>query len=318
MAVPHRPAPRPSPVTRHGRTSGGAIVGHERLGLLHDARRRARHPLHAAVIPGRQLLGRRLSGRESLRATPSWPSMPRPASTDGTSRRCITISGTSTCRRRPRSSTSPRAAGASPHSPRQTGYMFILDCVTGKPIFGVEERPVPKGTVPDEWYSLRSRSRLSRGVPLRAWSSTRSATWCGPRISRPQHVAECRRWGQERRLPNLPSPLALSRGRCATAELGAVSRRGRRRQLVGPAGGSALGDGVHQRARQLSRRVDRAQETWPELRAQHRRLHAAGLPRYPVNGAGPYFGFTAPLKTKTAGPWGTCRAGVRDGHPWLP
>jgi glucose dehydrogenase len=33
------------------------------------------------------------------------------------------------------------------------GYMFILDRVTGKPVFGVEERPVPKGNVPGEWYS---------------------------------------------------------------------------------------------------------------------------------------------------------------------
>ena len=33
------------------------------------------------------------------------------------------------------------------------GWMFILDRVTGKPIFGVEERPVPKGHVPGEWYS---------------------------------------------------------------------------------------------------------------------------------------------------------------------
>jgi glucose dehydrogenase len=35
----------------------------------------------------------------------------------------------------------------------KTGYMFILDRVTGKPVFGVEERPVPKGDVPTEWYS---------------------------------------------------------------------------------------------------------------------------------------------------------------------
>jgi len=35
----------------------------------------------------------------------------------------------------------------------KTGYMFILDRVTGKPIFGVEERPVPKGNVPGEWYA---------------------------------------------------------------------------------------------------------------------------------------------------------------------
>ena len=35
----------------------------------------------------------------------------------------------------------------------KSGYMFILDRVTGKPVFGVEERPVPKGDVPTEWYS---------------------------------------------------------------------------------------------------------------------------------------------------------------------
>ena len=35
----------------------------------------------------------------------------------------------------------------------KTGYMFILDRTNGKPIFGVEERPVPKGDVPGEWYS---------------------------------------------------------------------------------------------------------------------------------------------------------------------
>jgi quinoprotein glucose dehydrogenase len=31
--------------------------------------------------------------------------------------------------------------------------VFILDRRTGKAIFGMEERPVPKGDVPGEWYS---------------------------------------------------------------------------------------------------------------------------------------------------------------------
>ena len=31
--------------------------------------------------------------------------------------------------------------------------LFILNRVTGKPIYGVEERPVPAGDVPGEWYS---------------------------------------------------------------------------------------------------------------------------------------------------------------------
>jgi glucose dehydrogenase len=35
----------------------------------------------------------------------------------------------------------------------KAGWMFILDRTTGKPVFGVEERPVPKGDVPGEWYS---------------------------------------------------------------------------------------------------------------------------------------------------------------------
>jgi glucose dehydrogenase len=35
----------------------------------------------------------------------------------------------------------------------KAGWMFILDRTNGKPVFGVEERPVPKGDAPGEWYS---------------------------------------------------------------------------------------------------------------------------------------------------------------------
>ena len=35
----------------------------------------------------------------------------------------------------------------------KSGYMFILDRVTGKPVFGVEERPVAQGNVPGEVYA---------------------------------------------------------------------------------------------------------------------------------------------------------------------
>ena len=35
----------------------------------------------------------------------------------------------------------------------KTAWMFILDRTNGTPVFGVEERPVPKGDVPGEWYS---------------------------------------------------------------------------------------------------------------------------------------------------------------------
>src|SRR2546428_3068151 len=35
----------------------------------------------------------------------------------------------------------------------KTGLMYILDRTNGRPVFGVEERPVPKGDVPGEWYA---------------------------------------------------------------------------------------------------------------------------------------------------------------------
>ena len=35
----------------------------------------------------------------------------------------------------------------------KAAWMFVLDRTNGKPVFGVEERPVAKGDVPGEWYS---------------------------------------------------------------------------------------------------------------------------------------------------------------------
>ena len=35
----------------------------------------------------------------------------------------------------------------------KSAWMFLLDRTSGKPVFGVEERPVPKGEAPGEWYS---------------------------------------------------------------------------------------------------------------------------------------------------------------------
>jgi quinoprotein glucose dehydrogenase len=37
--------------------------------------------------------------------------------------------------------------------PTKQGVLYVFDRVTGQPIFPIEERPVPKGDVPGEWYS---------------------------------------------------------------------------------------------------------------------------------------------------------------------
>jgi len=37
--------------------------------------------------------------------------------------------------------------------PTKQAFLYVFDRVTGEPIWPIEERPVPKGDVPGEWYS---------------------------------------------------------------------------------------------------------------------------------------------------------------------
>ncbi len=54
----------------------------------------------------------------------------------------------------------------------KTGLLFLLDRATGKPLIPVEERPVPKGDVPGEWYSPTEPFPV-RPAPLTRMSITR-------------------------------------------------------------------------------------------------------------------------------------------------
>ena len=74
----------------------------------------------------------------------------------------------------------------------KTGYMFILDRVTGKPIFGVEERAVPKGNVAGRVVLAHAAVSGEAGAAARA-RRVQQGTGHGAcrKIRRPQHVAEC-------------------------------------------------------------------------------------------------------------------------------
>ena len=37
--------------------------------------------------------------------------------------------------------------------PTKQAFLYVFDRVTGKPVWPIEERPVPQGDVPGEWYS---------------------------------------------------------------------------------------------------------------------------------------------------------------------
>jgi quinoprotein glucose dehydrogenase len=37
--------------------------------------------------------------------------------------------------------------------PTKQGWVYVFDRITGQPVWPIEERPVPRGNVPNEWYS---------------------------------------------------------------------------------------------------------------------------------------------------------------------
>jgi glucose dehydrogenase len=73
----------------------------------------------------------------------------------------------------------------------KTGYLFILDRVTGKPIFGVQERAVPKGNAPGEWYAPTQPFPVKPAQPLVRVDFNRERDMVRPEDTSPQHAAEC-------------------------------------------------------------------------------------------------------------------------------
>jgi quinoprotein glucose dehydrogenase len=68
-------------------------------------------------------------------------------------------------------------------------WMFILDRTTGKPVFGVEERPVPKGDVPGEWYSPTEPFPLK--PPPLARTSFKKEDMVTAEDTSPEHAKAC-------------------------------------------------------------------------------------------------------------------------------
>ena len=71
----------------------------------------------------------------------------------------------------------------------KSGWMFILDRVTGKAVFGVEERPVPKGDVPGEWYSPTQPFPLK--PPALARTSLKREDLVTANDTTPEHAKAC-------------------------------------------------------------------------------------------------------------------------------
>jgi quinoprotein glucose dehydrogenase len=73
----------------------------------------------------------------------------------------------------------------------KSSYVFVLDRTNGKPLIQVEERPVPKGDVPTEWYSPTQPFPV-RPAPLSRVSFKAETDLVRPEDTSAEHVAACK------------------------------------------------------------------------------------------------------------------------------
>ena len=150
--TPGRTIRGPTPATSR---SGRSMSADEELGYLYlPTEHRPRPTIYGGHRPGNNLFA------ESVVV----PRRRRPANACGTSRPCITGCGTTTSRARRSCSTSPSTAAASRRVAQVTkqGFVYTFDRVTGKPVWPIEERPVPPSDVPGE------KALADAAVPIEA------------------------------------------------------------------------------------------------------------------------------------------------------
>ena len=176
-------------------------------------------------------------------------------------------------RRRPAWSTSAQNGRTIPAlaSVGKTGYMFILDRTTGKPVFGVEERPVPKGDVPGEWYSP------TQPFPVKPPPLAKRELQEGRHGDRRRHdtrararrVRSCgtRAAGSTTHGPF--TPFIVPRRRRAAEVHDSVSRRNGRRELGRDGHRSAHRLCLHELARHVARRVGGEEEAGRDVQLRH-------------------------------------------------
>ena len=180
----------------------------------------------------------------------------------------------------------------------KTGWMFILDRVTGKPIFGVEERPVPKGNVPGEWYSPTQPFPVKPARPLVRVDFVKDRDMVRPEDTSAQHVAECQAlWDKSGGFYNAGAFTPFSFHAEGDAPKSTI-------QFPGGTGGVNWGGAavdpttgyVFVNAHDTSL-VGWIEQKRPGLN-YGRGTEGSTIPydRASVNGAGPYFSFSAPLK----------------------
>lgn len=181
----------------------------------------------------------------------------------------------------------------------KTGWMFILDRVTGKPIFGVEERAVPKGDVPGEWYAPTQPFPLK--PPALARVDFKKEDMVTAEDTTPEHAKACQElWDKSGGFYNAGAFTPFLFHEAGAAPKSTI-------QFPGGTGGVNWGGpAVDPRSGYVFVNAhDTSLVGWIE-RKQPGKNYGRGTEgstqpydRASVNGPGPYFTFSAPIKDET-------------------
>jgi quinoprotein glucose dehydrogenase len=179
----------------------------------------------------------------------------------------------------------------------KSSWMFILNRVTGEPVFGVEERPVPQGSAPGEWYAPTQPFPLRPAAPLARVDFVKERDLVRPQDTSAQHVAACEAlWEKSGGFYNAGPYTPFGFHRDGDAPRSTI-------QLPGAGGGVNWGGVAADPARGIVylHAHDTSLVGWIEAKKPGknygRGTQGSTIPydRGSVDGAGPYFTFSAPL-----------------------
>ena len=180
----------------------------------------------------------------------------------------------------------------------KTAYVFILNRATGKPVFGVEERPVPPGSVPGEWYSPTQPFPVKPAAPLARVDFVKERDMVRPEDTSAEHAAACEAlWQKSGGFFNAGPYTPFEFHRDGDAPKTTI-------QLPGAGGGVNWGGIAADPATAtlFIHAHDTSLVGWIEQKKPGknygRGTQGSTIPydRGSVDGAGPYFTFSAPLK----------------------
>jgi glucose dehydrogenase len=206
----------------------------------------------------------------------------------------------------------------------KTSYFFVLNRENGNPLIPVEERPVPKGDVPTEWYSPTQPFPVRPG-PLVPTSFNKDTDMVRPEDTTPEHAAACQAtWDREGGFINLgpftpfmyheegapPKSTIQLPGGTGGVNWGGVAADPNGIVYMNAQSGNLAGwvEKVEMVEDPVTKRQTPKIANWPDSfgsrQPYNRAFYAPPNPAQPTAGKGPFHSFTANGMPCIRPPWG--------------